>query len=115
MKQYFCIFRGGDAREANLSEEANNEHMAKWGTYMGSLAQQGKLEGGMPLQQDGRIMSNDGTKADVWGSGNNDGIVGGYLIIKADNYDEAVQLSKECPIFEHNGTIEIREIMPMEM
>lgn len=112
MKQYFCLFRGGDAREAQLSEENNQEHMAKWGAYMGQLAQNGNLEGGMPLQQDGRIMTTDGTKEAVWGEGTD--IIGGYLIINANDYEQAVTLTKDCPIFEYNGTVEIREIMPME-
>lgn len=113
MKQYLLLFRGGDARETQMSEEASQQHMAKWGEYMGQLGQQGKLDGGMPLQQDGRIMTNGGTKEQVWGEGTN--IVGGYLLIKANDYNEAVSLSKDCPIFEYDGTIEIREIMPMEM
>lgn len=112
MKQYLCMMRGGDAREVNASQEQHDEHMAKWGAYMGNLAQNGNLAGGMPLQQDGRLMTKDGAKEEVWGSGSD--IVGGYLLINANDYNQAVELTKACPIFEHDGTVEIREVLPME-
>ena len=39
--------------------------------------------------------------------------IGGYLMIKAENYNQAIEIAKGCPIFEHNGNIEIREVMEM--
>lgn len=40
-------------------------------------------------------------------------VVGGYLIVKANDLKEAADLAKECPIYEHDGITEVREIMPM--
>lgn len=43
-------------------------------------------------------------------------MVGGYLMCKADNYDEALELAKGCPILEfEDGKVEVREIMSMSM
>ncbi len=43
-------------------------------------------------------------------------MVGGYLICKAGNYDEAVEISKGCPILEFDdGTVEVREIQELKM
>jgi hypothetical protein len=39
--------------------------------------------------------------------------VGGYSIVKAASYDEAVELSKGCPIFDAGGSVEVREIAIM--
>ena len=36
--------------------------------------------------------------------------VGGYLIVSAKDLNEAVALAKGCPIFENNGTVEVRPI-----
>ena len=50
--------------------------------------------------------------------------VGGRELIPVDtrilaatnmNLKEAIELSKECPILEHDGTVEIREIQPLQM
>jgi len=42
-----------------------------------------------------------------------EGIVGGYLIIKADNFDEATKIATACPHIANEGNIEVREIAPM--
>lgn len=38
-------------------------------------------------------------------------VIGGLFIVEAASYDEAVELSKDCPHLDF-GTIEIREIQP---
>ncbi|WP_069658697.1 YciI family protein [Arcticibacter eurypsychrophilus] len=34
------------------------------------------------------------------------------IIIKAENYESAVQLAKQCPHMEQFGTVEVRETLP---
>jgi hypothetical protein len=38
-------------------------------------------------------------------------VIGGYFIVEARDYEEAVRLSRDCPHLDF-GTIEIREIEP---
>jgi len=38
-------------------------------------------------------------------------IVGGYLGIKANDLDEAIEIAKGCPIFDYDGSTEVREIL----
>ena len=38
-------------------------------------------------------------------------VIGGVFIVEAKNYDEVVELSKDCPHLDF-GTIEIREVEP---
>jgi len=41
-------------------------------------------------------------------------LVGGYLIVEADDLDEATEIAKSCPIFERdNGSVEVRQLMEM--
>ncbi len=37
-------------------------------------------------------------------------IVGGYIGVKAKDLSEAVEIGKECPIFDFGGSTEVREI-----
>lgn len=37
-------------------------------------------------------------------------VVGGYWIVEAADYDEAVEMSRDCPSLEFGGFLEIREI-----
>lgn len=112
MKDYLVLIRGGDERMSDLTEAETAAHMEKWNVFMGGLAQSGNLAGGLPLGHDGRLMTRDGSSEGVVNSAGGDAI-GGYLMIKAENYDQAVELSKGCPVFEHNGNLEIRECLPM--
>jgi hypothetical protein len=113
MEKFIYLFRGGMA-----SEEASNvpgDHMQKWVNWMRSLGEQGILVASDPLQPTGKQVT--GTKKMV-----TDGpfieskeIVGGYLIVKAKDINEAVEISKDCPIFELDGKLEVRPIQKMEM
>jgi hypothetical protein len=42
-------------------------------------------------------------------------MVGGYVIVTAKDMNEALEISKGCPIFEENGKLEIRQIQKMDM
>ena len=114
MKEYLFLFRGGDARGI-LSPEQMQAHMQKWMQWMGSLGQQGKLVGAQPLELTGKQVT--GTARVVTDGPYMEGkeMVGGYLILKAGDYDEAVELSKGCPILEFDtGSVEVREIQEIQ-
>lgn len=110
MKEYLLLLRGGDVNVEHSTEEEVQQHMGRWMEFMSRLSRNGFLIGGLPLQSEGRVMSKDYVKQDIYG-----GIdaVGGYLLLKANSYEHVVDLAEDCPVFDYNGTIEIREIMPM--
>jgi len=114
MKDYLMLIRGGDGRMEDLTEEQKGAHMAAWGQYMGKLKENGNLAGGLPLTTDGRLLTNDGATEDMVKSEAGE-VVGGYLLLKAKDYDHALELAKGCPVFEHDGSLEIRECIQMEM
>jgi len=115
MKEYLLLFRGGDARrlEEQQSPEAWQAHMQKWMLWMQALTEAGKFAGAQPLTNEGKVVSGGGHTVTDGPFMEGKEIVGGYLICKANNYDEAVVIAKECPIFEYNGIVEVREINEM--
>ena len=113
MKEYLYLFRGGDAREVGQSPEAMQAHMEKWMNWMKKLSEKGKLVAGQPLQSEGKVVQKSGGLVTDGPFAEGKEIVGGYLIVKAEGLDEATTLSKECPIFERDGTVEVREIAQM--
>ena len=115
MSKFLYLFRGGDARESNQSPEAMQEHMEKWKTWMGELAQKGTLVDGLPLDNHGKQVKGSSKVVTDGPFSEGKEIVGGYLVVKADDINEATELSKGCPILEFDdGHIEIREIMSMD-
>jgi hypothetical protein len=111
MKEYLLLLRGGKPITSKTEAE-NKAEMQAWGIYMGTLAQSGSFVGGLPLVSGGKVISASGTTAEPVTS-SKEGIVGGYLIIKADSLEKATELAKDCPHIASEGNIEVREIAPM--
>jgi len=100
---------------AELNDEERQAHMQKWGAWMQGLAQQGKLVDGLPLDTGGRVVKEAGDVIHDGPFAEGAEIVGGYLIVNANDLDEAVEISKSCPIFEAGGSTEVRPIQDMNM
>ncbi len=113
MAKYLYLFRGGDARRIQESPEEMQVHMEKWKTWMSGLAEKGQLIDGLPLSKEGKQVLKGGEVVHDGPYAEGKEIVGGYLMVNADDFDGAVEISKGCPIFEHDGQVEVREIMNM--
>jgi hypothetical protein len=111
MKEYLLLLRGGKPMSAKTEAESKAE-MQAWGTYMGKLGEKNQFAGGLPLVSGGMVVSANGTLSEPVNSVK-EGIVGGYLIVKADSLQKAAELAKDCPHIANEGNIEIREIAPM--
>ena len=117
MKDYLLLFRGGDERRREIQNDPAQwqAHRLKWKSWMELLGKEGKFVSGLPLATGGAVIN--GSKKSVTDGPYTEGkeIVGGYLIIKAEDRDEAVKLSAGCPVLEHEGSVEVRELMSMNM
>ncbi|HLX92514.1 MAG TPA: YciI family protein [Puia sp.] len=111
MKEYLLLLRGGIPMTSKTEAEQKSELQA-WGAYMGGLQQKGLLVGGLPLVHGGKTVSAKKTTSEPVAS-STEGIVGGYLIIKADSLDAAAGIAKSCPHVDNEGNIEVREMAPM--
>ena len=40
-------------------------------------------------------------------------VVGGFIVIEAGDLDEAVELSKACPILDVGGSVEVRPVQTL--
>lgn len=116
MSNFLYLFRGGDEDLKNWSQQEREAHMLVWQKWMGELAQDGKLVDGLPLSQEGKVVEKRGEVITDGPFAEGAELVGGYLIVSAEDMKEATALSKGCPIFDYNGsTLEIREILSMNM
>lgn len=115
MSNFLFLFRGGQAEMSALSPEEMQEHMQKWGAWMGGLKEKGELVDGLPLAKEGKVVEKAGELITDGPFAEGAEVVGGYLIVTANDQGGAVEISKGCPIFEHGGNVEVREIMSMNM
>ncbi|MCR9063547.1 MAG: YciI family protein [Cytophagales bacterium] len=116
MKQYLLLFRGGDSNLAEQSPEEQQAHMQKWFAWMGGLAEKGQMVGAEPLFTTGKTVTGKDKIVSDGPFAEGKEMVGGYLICNAQSYDEAVEISKDCPVLEfEDGSVEVREIQVIEM
>jgi hypothetical protein len=65
-------------------------------------------EGGRVLtMRKGKLSTVDGPYAEA------KEVVGGYMVFRAENYDEALELVKDCPHLAYGGRLELRQTDPI--
>jgi hypothetical protein len=112
MNDYVFLYRGADR---GGSPEEMQHRMQKWVTWMKELAEQGHLKDrGHPLERSGKTVRGrqktviDGPFAEAKDA------IGGYTLVQAGDLDQAVEISKGCPILDaETGTVEVRPVLPM--
>lgn len=113
MKDFLFVYRADQSVVAQRSPEEVQINTQKWMDWIGGIAAQNKLvDAGNRLYPTGKVVRGnqvitDGPFTEVKET------LGGYSLIKAGSLEEAVALSKGCPIYEAGGSLEIREIHAM--
>ncbi len=99
-----------------LSPQEMQQVIEKYGAWSGKLGAAGKLAGGEKLKDEGgRHMTSKNNKLAVVDGPYSETkeVIGGFFILDAKDYDEAVKLSSDCPHLAF-GRIEVREVDPMQ-
>jgi hypothetical protein len=111
MSEFVYLYRGG---QRDTSPEAIQQMMQRWMTWLKSLAEKGHIKDqGQPLDRTGKLVKGkqkivtDGPFAET------KDVIGGYTLVLAKDLDQAVELSKGCPIFETDGAVEVRPVLKM--
>jgi hypothetical protein len=109
MKNFIVIFREPDGRTKPHSDEDVARHKKNWEQWFAEWGPKGNLAGGSGLTLNGNIIGLDGQiKKGIYYNGTE--IVGGFLLLKANNLDEATAIAASCPIYEFEGYAEVREM-----
>ena len=112
MKDYLLVYRADTSAMPEASPEEKQSRTKSWMDWMGSIAAQNKLkDGGNRLNTNGKVVGANGVITDGPYSEIKESILG-YSLVSAGSYEEAVELTKGCPIL-RVGTVEVREIDPM--
>jgi hypothetical protein len=114
MASFMVLFRGNPSVYQTLSPEQMQKLTKKWMDWKDALEKNGHLkQTGERLDGNGKVVR--GTAKSV-----TDGpyveakdFIQGYMVLEAKNIDEAVGLTKGCPILESEGSVEIRPTVGM--
>jgi len=117
MSQFLYLYWiGASARqEAMGTPERAQQSMQRWMTWMGELDAKGHLKDrGQPLERAGKVVRGQQRSVTDGPYTEAKDLVGGYSIVEATNIDQAVELSRGCPILEGGGSVEVRPVMKMD-
>ena len=115
MNEFVLIIRRDMvSKDAVPSPEQMQAAIKPFQDWIGGIAAQNKLVS--PPKRwdaDGRVVKQDnlvtnGPYAEIKES------VGGLFLIRAKDYDEAVEIAKGCPILKWGATVEVRMAIPTE-
>jgi len=111
MLRFIILVREPDGRADTPTEEENKAHRANWNQWFEKYGKSGNFQGGSALSLNGKLIKGPDAVVvdDIHRVGTE--IVGGYLLIQAENLDEAVAIAREIPVFEVGGYLEVRELM----
>lgn len=114
MSKFMFVFRGGGYADSShpLSPTELQAHLAKWGAWSKVLMEKHQGVGhplshpptGKTLRGRERAVT-DGPYAET------KDLVSGIVIVEAESLDAATLLARDCPIFEMDGSVEIRPVM----
>lgn len=113
MKEFMMIFRHVPNSEYQPSPQDIEAEIKKWQDWIGSIAAQGKFGSTNQLSYEGQTIKSDGMITDGPYAEIKE-VVGGYVIVKAESLEEAVTMTKGCPMFDIGGIVEVREIMQLQ-
>jgi hypothetical protein len=110
MKEFVLLFRHSfDGR--NPSPEEMQVETKKWKDWISGIVAQDKLvSGGSRLTLEGKVLKGSGIITDGPFVEIKEKL-GGFIVVKAEDLEEATTLAHGCPVLEQKGSVEVRPIM----
>jgi len=110
MDEFMLIFRHEDGAKI-ASPEQIQVWMKQTMDWIGGIAAQNKFSGGNGLPFDGAKVVRHKNVVTNGPFGEIKETIGGYIIVKANTVDEAVEFAKGCPVLQGEGnSVEVRKI-----
>ena len=105
MPKFMLTYLGGDQPS---SPEEGQKHFAKYKEWLGSLGDAivspaNPLKGTCIVDPNGNVSQGGQTN------------MSGFTVVEADTIETALDMAKSCPFLEINGTLEVSEMIEMNM
>jgi hypothetical protein len=109
--EYMLLFRGPHW-DQGLSTDELQKAMDNVMAWFEGLNERGKVKGAQPLSAQGRTISGANGRFVVDGPfTETKEAVGGYLVLQADSFEEAVEVARTNPVLRYGVSVEVRPIL----
>ena len=113
MQNYLLLLRGGNSFFGAMTPEQVQATVGQYRAWGQKIRESGRMVGSNKLEDDsGRVLEANGSGKPKVTDGpyaETKDVVGGYYLIQADSFEDAVEIAQGCPHVQF-GTIEIRRI-----
>ena len=113
MGQFMLLLHEAPNGSGDASPEEIQALIAEYGAWRDGLQSQGRLIAGNKLKDEGgRDLTSEGGEVRVVDGPYTEAseVVGGYFVIRADDYEQATEVSRGCPHLKYGGRIELRQL-----
>jgi hypothetical protein len=107
--EYLLVFRN-TSWHRDLSPEEIQQNMARFTEWFEQLNNAGKFKGGGPLGHYGKILAGRNPVTDGPFIESKEAIAG-FFLIRADSFEQAVEIARGCPGLEFGQTVEVRAMV----
>lgn len=117
MAKYMLLLHDDPATFAAMSPEEMQKVIEKYVAWGTKLRESGFMLAGDKLTDEpGRVLRNKNGQVRVTDGPYSETkeVLGGYYLIEAASYDEAVERARDCPHLGYGGTIEVRQVDEMQ-
>ena len=108
--EHLLLIRGTDW-DKSLTADDIQDIMSRFTAWFDGLSDKGIIKGANPLYSEGKIVS--GKKGQTVADGpfaESKEAVGGYFLLGVSDFDQALQIARDCPILEFGPTVEVRPV-----
>jgi hypothetical protein len=118
MSDFIYLFRSTaeQQEQAMGTPEAAQRSLQNWLAWLEQLEAQGQLKDrGQPLDRGGSVVTGNKRLVTDGPYAESKDLVLGFMMIQARDLQQAVEISKGCPIVEGGGSVEIRPVMKLTL
>lgn len=111
--EFVVLFRSTEpgVQSAMATPERRQESLKGWLAWIRELEDGGHLKNpGRPLEASGKVIRGAGAVVTDGPYVESKELILGFLTIEAENIDQAVELTRSCPIVQGGGSVEIRPL-----
>ncbi|SMF15227.1 hypothetical protein SAMN02745866_00989 [Alteromonadaceae bacterium Bs31] len=105
MAQFIITYFGGNKP---ITPEESKQHFAEYQAWLAELGD-AVVSPANPFK-DTHTIHSDGTVA-----AGSSTIMSGYTLLEAETIEDALDMAKQCPFLDINGTLEVSELVKMDI
>ena len=113
MPKYMLLLHDNPAAFANVSPNDMQKVVEKYIAWGKKLREAGVMKAGDKLTDEpGKLMRRKDNQVRVTDGPYSESkeLLGGYYMIEAASYDQAIDYARDCPQLDYGGTIEVRQV-----